>query len=314
MQNNFSFIGSAYRAVAAAVSSALSTNKTFYAAPMGLKGRARVGVITVIPEEFAAAQEVFDLRRNIPETPYFVQTNSTPGDWDTVLTQATDRTNVPLSGDIAAMVQDLRPQVLILLGVAGGLCDDNGKGRDGIDLGHVLIAEYVGYVEFLKITDKGTFHRHYAIDHPSLPLRRSVALPLSKEFDLRGALKLQQPDKVTPPRQIVPRIHIGPIVSGEKVMGDIHDPVQINLLKPFDNSLAVDMESIGIARQVCERRSSFWYNPRYAVIRGISDLVGPPENAEVRAAWKPFAAHAAAIVAHEFVRRLPRDPAPGADL
>ena len=43
--------------------------------------------------------------------------------------------------------------MLVLLGVAGGLCDGRGLGRDGIDLGHVLIADYVGYVEFLKITD-----------------------------------------------------------------------------------------------------------------------------------------------------------------
>jgi hypothetical protein len=113
-----------------------------------------------------------------------------------------------------------------------------------------LIAEYVGYVEFLKITEDGTFHRHYAIDHPSLPLKRNVSIPLQKEFDLSAAITLPQPTiPLTPHRIITPRIHIGSIVSGEKVMGDVHDPMQKKLLEPFDNSLAVDMESIGMARQ-----------------------------------------------------------------
>ena len=251
-----------------------------------------MAVITIIPEEFAAAQEVLDLHVNIEETPYFTGNKSDQRDWDVILTQASDRSNVPAGVEASTLMLDLRPQVLILLGVAGGLCDLNDdlwSGRDGIDLGHVLIAEYVGYTELLKITERGTFHRHYAIDHPSLPLKRNVAFPLQNEFPLIDAIQMRLPTvELTPRRGIVPKIHIGPIVSAEKVMGGFHDPVQQALLKPFDNSLAVDMESIGIARAVCERRSSFWYHPRYTIIRGISDLVGPPENSEVRKAWKPF--------------------------
>jgi nucleoside phosphorylase len=67
------------------------------------------------------------------------------------------------------------------------------------------------------------------------------------------------------------------------------------------------MESIGMARAVCDGRSSFWYHPRYAIIRGISDLVTAADNNEMRAGWKEFAANAAALVAQEFVRRLPVD-------
>ena len=107
----------------------------------------------MIEEEFTAAQQVFQVHTNIPGTPYFAESNPAGRDWDLILTQATDRTNVPFSGEVSNLIQDLRPQVLVLLGVAGGLCDGRGLGRDGIDLGHVLIADYVGYVEFLKITD-----------------------------------------------------------------------------------------------------------------------------------------------------------------
>jgi hypothetical protein len=219
---------------AAAMTSALVQPRLPYPPPIGLKGRARIGLITVIEEEFTAAQQVFQVHTNIPGTPYFAESNPASRDWDLILTQATDRTNVPFSGEVSNLIQDLRPQVLVLLGVAGGLCDGRGLGRDGIDLGHVLIADYVGYVEFLKITDKGTFHRHYAIDHPSLPLKRSASIPLQKDFDLQSALTLQIPAMpLNPPRVIIPRVHIGPIVSAEKVMGDVHDPVQQKLISVF---------------------------------------------------------------------------------
>jgi nucleoside phosphorylase len=278
-----------------------ATARRSFLPPPGLKGRTRVAVFTIIEEEFAAAQKVFCTMYNIPNTPYFVDSNPNGKEWDLVLLQATDRTNLPLSGDVADTIEDLKPQILILLGVAGGLCNPNGQGRDGIGLGDVLIAEYVSYVEFLKITDEGTFYREYAIDHPSLPLKKNLALPLQKNFNLNESVRM------VPPQPTNLKIHIGSILSGEKVFGGVENAVQSGLLERFDKALAVDMESIGMARKVCERRTSFWYHPRYAIIRGISDLVGPAENNQQRELWKTFAAHAAAIVAQEFVNRLPAD-------
>jgi nucleoside phosphorylase len=252
-----------------------------YSPPKGRVGHARVVIITVIDEEFAAARDVLDATREIEGTAYFVVEAREDREWDLVLTQALDRSNVPFSGAVADVIDDLRPQILLLVGVAGGLCDA-GKGRDGIALGDVLIAETVSYVDFVKITDKGMFLRHYAVDAPSLHLRRNIAMPLKQGFEL--AKRVTQ----APPEPCGSRILIGEIVSGDKVMGGIDNPVQTELLKPIDKALAVDMESIGMARMVCERRTSFWYNPRYAVIRGISDLVGVPGNNETRGRWKAY--------------------------
>lgn len=269
-----------------------------YPAPRGRIGRAQVAVLTVIEEEFDAVSEALGICANIPGTPYFVRSAADGPDWDVVLSQCPDRSNVPFRGEAGEVIEDFRPQVLLLVGIAGGICDENGVGRDGISPGDVLIAEYVDYVDFLKITDEGTFVRHYAIDYPSLHLRRVISIPLRKTFNLAAAVAK------TPPQATSPKIHIGAIASGEKVMGGVDNRMQQQLLKPFDKALAIDMESIGIARAVCERRTSFWYNPRYAIIRGISDLVGPAGNDEMRAGWKPFAAHTAAVVAREFIQRL----------
>lgn len=271
-------------------------------APSGRFGRVRVGLVTIIDEEFAETQKVFGLGTQIPGTGYFVACGG-EGFWDVALVQATDRSNVPIVTDVSNFMEDLRPQVLILVGIAGGMCT-NGRGRDGIAPGDVVIADQVRYVEFLKIADSEKRMRSYAIDHPSVPLRRNVAMPLSKLF------KVSENVVSSSPAACASKVHIGEIVSSEKVMGDAEDPVQVELLAPFEKAIAVDMESIGMARAVCEGRSSFWYHPRYAIIRGISDLVAAEENDEQRAEWKPFAAHVAAVVAKEYVRMLPEDPQP----
>jgi|GEM_PF-1763991 len=273
-------------------------------APKGRAGRVMVGVITIIEEEFEAAKSVFALDYNIPGTPYFVESDSITGDWDVALIQASDRSNVPAAAAATDFMEDLRPQVMILLGVAGGLCGNDNLGRDGIRLGDVLFVDQVDYIEFLKIDNNAAKVRSYAIDHPSEPLRTSVCAPISKTFSIRDALDLdhQPPDADAPCK-----IHVGGIVSGEKVLGDVRSPMQQQLLEPFDKPLAVDMESIGIARAVCHGRGSFWYHPRYVIVRGISDLVADAENNEQRAQWKSFAAYAAALVARKFVQALPPD-------
>jgi nucleoside phosphorylase len=197
------------------------------------------------------------------------------------------------------LIEDFRPQLLLLVGIAGGLCDE-GKGRDGLDLGDVVIAESVSYVEFLKITPKGVFYRHYPMDQPSVPLGNMISRQIKRSFDIAGAIGPSPPIP-----GVRPKIRLGEIVSGEKILsGDEKDQFQATLLGPFDKALAVDMESVGMARTVCERRTSHWYNPRFAVIRGISDLVGVDNNTGTRDAWKSYAAHSAAAVAAEFVNRF----------
>lgn len=274
-------------------------------APEGRKGRARVGIVTIIDEEFEAARQVFGLDVIIPETGYFVASNPGGREWDVAMIQASDRSNVPVSADVTDFMEDLRPQILILLGVAGGLCEHGNVGRDGIRPGDVLFADQVSYVEFLKIENGATRMRSYAVDHPSEPLRKNVCMPISKSFKVRDQLDgaPQPPDLDAPCK-----IHIGGIVSGDKVFGNVRSAIQRELLEPFDKPLAVDMESIGMARAVCHGRGSFWYHPRYIIVRGISDLVAEDENNAQRAQWKAFAAHAAALVARKFVQTLPDDP------
>jgi len=269
-----------------------------YAPPQGRLGHARVAVMTIIKEEFDAARDVLGLHEEVANTQYV--TSGKTGDrlYDVVLCEATERSNIPCATLTSDIIDDFRPEVLLLVGIAGGLTDD-GAGRDGIALGDVVVADSVAYVEFMKITDGKYSLRHFPLDHPSIHLRKVIVKALVRSFDLAAAIKIERPDKLT-----TPKILEGEIVCGDKVMGGLEDPMQAKLLEPFEKAIAVDMESIGMARAVCERRTSIWYNPRYLVIRGISDLVTVGENAETRAKWKPYAAYAASAVAKAFVDRL----------
>lgn len=288
----------------------------------GRLGHARVAVLAIIKEEFEAARDVLGLHTEVPNTEYVASGNPEDGRYDVVLCESTERSNIASTNRTTAIIDDFRPEVILLVGIAGGLLETKSAegvftrlmrgatslgrtkedvGRDGLSVGDVVVADYISYTEFMKVTNGRMSLRFLPVDHPSVHLRNTVIKPILHSFDLASAVKAERPDKSTKPR-----IFEGEIVSGEKVLSAVDDPIQIRLLAPFEKALAVDMESYGMARAVCEGRKSIWYNPRYLVIRGISDMVGSTGNNETRAKWKLYAAHTASHVAKAFVDRLLR--------
>jgi nucleoside phosphorylase len=279
--------------------SLMRPEKRYLPAPNGRLGRTRVAVISVIDEEFEAAQKALRAHKHIPGSSYYAVAPSKTNVWDVVLSQLTDRSNIPAAIDISTLIDDLRPQILVLVGIAGGMCDGK-KPRDGLRLGDVVIGNFVSYVEFAKIAKGRMSGRNLALDHPSIPLNKNVSLAIQKSSPKKLSIKNPNGSRAF-------NVKIGEIASGEKIMGDVAHPVQIKLLKPFEKAIAFDMESAGMARTVCSRRSSFWYHPRYVVVRGISDLVSPKDNSATREKWKRFSASAAAEIVREFIHSLPAD-------
>ncbi|WP_143271029.1 5'-methylthioadenosine/S-adenosylhomocysteine nucleosidase family protein [Bradyrhizobium brasilense] len=289
-----------------------------YDPPFGRIGRARIVVLTITPDEFVGVRKALRATHMINGTPHFATTKARRV-WDVVVSRCPDRSNIPTVGTVKDIIDDLRPQILVLVGTAGALCDeaksDTGQPilvpREGLKLGDVVVAEYVDYIDFVKITDKGMFLRHYVYDHPSLSLRNSVIAGIEADYNLAKAITYRMPRSAADASKKAPaeppKIICGPIVSGDKIMGGVDNQVQTGLLQPFDKSLAVEMEAVGMARAVCEQRKTFWYNPRYAVIRGISDIVGLEGNNATRAAWTKFAVHTATLVLAEFIKRLPME-------
>ena len=104
------------------------------------------------------------------------------------------------------------------------------------------------------------------------------------------------------PDGLVTKILRGMLISGEKILSDDTAAYQREILQFYDNAIAVDMESFGVACAIYSSRLTRHYNPQYLVIRGVSDVLRPlPENPteedlqaerlannEERALWKRY--------------------------
>jgi nucleoside phosphorylase len=90
-------------------------------------------------------------------------------------------------------------------------------------------------------------------------------------------------------------------------------------LARFDHAIAVDMESIGVARALHDMRADVHYNPRWMCIRAISDrvpAVGEGQvvdlpaggNDEERQLWKTYAGAVAGAFTRRILQRLLSEP------
>jgi nucleoside phosphorylase len=289
----------------------------------GRYGKTTVGIVTVIEEEFEKAKIALDASQRFSKTGYF---HPADGPSSFVLKRLPDRGNVAAEEGAAKMIEHWRPDIIILLGIAGGIVD--GKGPN---LGDIVLPDYVHYGDFRKITEQGDQLRYAAYDQPTVSLRGEHVEGLIQEGSWTTRVSEPRPGsqrskisrllglgrRETAPS---PEAHVGAIVATEKILGDPDHPEQERIFVTFDHALAIDMESFGVARAVHAARYDPTYNPRLCIIRGISDLVRPRSgdaerragrlgaevqiNNEERARWKGYASATAAAFAAAFVEEV----------
>lgn len=283
---------------------------------LGRLGTARCAVLTIIDEEFEAAAACLETHHNVPHTPYYCQAE---GQFDMVVRQAADRSQVPAAGATRQTLEDYRPEVLILVGIAGGIAD-----RQGVGLGDVVVPNYLHYSEFRKLTSEGDLRRYASYDHPSISILDSYVHPIRRRDEWLAEIDLPRPDGSAAPPQVV----IGSLVAGEKLYGDPSHQEQRLVVSRHEDAVAVDMESFGVARAVAESRRSVDYNPRLLIVRGVSDLVraadeksdpsestkSAEDNSEQREKWRPYAAAAASAFAAAVVKQVLESTDPRARL
>src|SRR4051794_23994911 len=112
----------------------------------GRHGKTTVGVLTVIQEEFDAAKAALGAEVRYRRTRYW---HGGVGHERFVLAKMADRTNVAAFEATRDMIEHWRPDVLVVVGIAGGLA----SGDAG--LGDVVIPDFVHYGEFRKLTERG---------------------------------------------------------------------------------------------------------------------------------------------------------------
>lgn len=288
-------------------------------------GTARIAILTITDEEFAAARAVFHAETSVVGSPYFVEALSPERAYDVVLRRM-DRTNHPSRDAVGRLVEDFRPEVFLLVGTAGGI-----HGRDQVLLGDVVIADYIEYCEFWKLLPERHAPRRLVHDQPSEFLRETFAEPLRHTRTWLPVSAARPAQEIATLVRLPPeggwtkrawsrltaatsgarvstsdagsKVVVGNVVSGEKIWGDPTSEEQVRVLRYYDKAVALEMEAVGVARGVMSARTGVGYNPLYLVIRGISDLVNCEGNDQMRRAWTAYAAAAAAA----FAGRLAQD-------
>lgn len=234
----------------------------------GRSGSVRVAILTITEGEFDAARKVFDLQQNVPGTPYFVRKVVTNNSYNIVLRRAESQGNFAAGAAVGAFVEDLRPEYVFLVGTAGGSGKDNGA------VGDVVVADVVEYYEHRKYVDGKDLPRRTPSDPPSLFVRERFVEPL--RVDARWTENI--PADYTRPVAGDPKLLVGEIVAGEKLLGDADNDFQAKVMKAHDKALAFDMESWGVAKEIYQQRGTPRYNPQYVVVRGLSDIVTHESN------------------------------------
>jgi nucleoside phosphorylase len=173
------------------------------------------------------------------------------------------------------------PRLLFLTGIAGGFKDPNRY------LGDVLVADQMIYYELGKARADGTTLRPQVF-RPSSALISATQLVAASPDPWIEHIACERPDGTT--RRIRPEVHIGPVLTGEKVVTT--DQFLNEFRSSWTNILGVEMEAAGSALAVYTKDTQ----PEFLMVKGISDWA----DAAKADSWQTYAAHAAAA----FVLRL----------
>ncbi|HXM57107.1 MAG TPA: 5'-methylthioadenosine/S-adenosylhomocysteine nucleosidase [Candidatus Dormibacteraeota bacterium] len=206
------------------------------------------------------------------------------GDWRVAVLEV-GQGNYEIAVKTGLGVAHVEPDLIILVGVAGGLKD--------VSLGDVVVAPAVLAYERGKETDAGFLPR------PDVRNSDHTLVEAARHVDRHRPWR----DRIIG-RRDDPSVVVRAVAAGEKVLNSDRGPVREFLARQYSEAVAVEMEGIGLLAAAHVVRISA------IVIRGISDLLANKEEADAKG-WQPYAASHAAAFAFELLSEL--RPLPRAD-
>jgi nucleoside phosphorylase len=240
-------------------------------------------ILTAIPPEYAAVRahlkELSEIvyKGTIYERGLF-QTNTHV--WNVGLAEI-GAGNVSAAVAAQRALDYFQPDVILFVGVAGGLKD--------VRIGDVVCATKVYGYESGKADT--TFKTRPEVHNSSYTLVERSRAEARKD-DWRQRITVEQEDAFQPPK-----VYIGPIAAGEKVLSSTRASTWKFLRTHYNDALAVEMEGYGILSAVYANRVDA------LIIRGISDLVDKKEEADAQDTQMLAASHASAF-AFELLTKL----------
>ncbi|WP_309891521.1 hypothetical protein [Archangium sp.] len=178
-----------------------------------------------------------------------------------------------------------RPRHVVLVGIAGGIAER------GVKVGDLLVSEQVVDYELQKLTDKGVQVR-WSVHKAS---RRLYAAALN----MIGDAWTRQVEVSHPSEGHPPRLHFGPIASGDKVIAS--SSVLAEYRNVWPALIGVEMEAAGVASACFSAARP----PEFFMVRGVSDLADPHKDSAEVAHARPYACDVAATYVLELLRGRP---------
>ncbi|MEV8437468.1 5'-methylthioadenosine/S-adenosylhomocysteine nucleosidase [Actinosynnema sp. NPDC051121] len=182
-------------------------------------------------------------------------------------------------------ITEFRPSAVLFVGVAGGL-------REWLKLGDVVVATRVYGYHAMRSEDDGDHARPRAYE--TAHHLEQTARVLGRAGAWRSAL---------PAGQDPPELHFDPIASGEVVLNTRNSTTARHLSHHFNDAVAVETESAGVAQ--CGHLHG---STPTITIRGISDFADGGKDRVDRGGSQELAARNAALFMRALIAELPTSP------
>lgn len=269
--------------------------------------RADVVVVTTLDQEYRAMLRWLEQPNELPYRPDRWSVGELRGQYRqrpprVVVVGAGDEGQVSGALSTRAAIEHWRPSVVLLVGIAGGI-------EGAVSLGDLVLATAIWDYDIGHLGD--TFEPKSTRFEPDARLLRAARqVPSDWTRDIRAA----------PPQPgVVPRVVEAEVASGDKVIETTSSAFFAAVNRADPGFAAVEMEGAGAAAAV-RRAKVLGEVASFLMIRAVSDLVesdpsGAAPGARVarnpqRAAWRTFAADAAATFAAEVIRQHWLDAGP----
>jgi nucleoside phosphorylase len=274
-----------------------------------------VAIITILPEEYQAVLQLLKRVRTVIGSHELDNQHAwVVGEVDSPtasLPYCVALAMSPRAGTNAAVIatkntlQAFDPGCVLVVGVAGGFGD--------LNLGDVVVADRICAYEYGKIDDG--FRPRHDLDSPT----DAAVVSAARTLAARHPDWYDQLTHSGGSPQNAPKIVVGEIASGDKVVDDPTDDFFASVLRSRPKIQAVEMEGAGAAAAIQDARE-MQRAVSFGMIRGISDLPraggsqlgnehGVSRQTEMRDSWKRQASVAAAITAIQLIRlSWPRPP------
>jgi len=217
----------------------------------------RVVILTALPVEYQAVRvHISELREEthqgtVYERGIFIAEKRR---WEVVIAQI-GMGGTGAAADATRAIEHFKPRVILFVGVAGGIKDKD------VALSDVVVATKVYGYESGKLEAQGFRSR------PEVG-QSSFSMVQRARAEARKRAWSQRIQRSAAPMVAAPRVFVGPIAAGEKVIASTDTELYHFLRTTYEDALAIEMESHGFLQAT-------YRDPTILalIVRGISDLI-----------------------------------------